>query len=183
MPGHTVKTQGARVRFAARVDLLNLRSYARGVFWIFTTMRRAPHRSNAPGNRVAACVCLLAAVLLWSPLWAAAFHASDMQCCNGAMCPLHGHMPKKGSQEPAPAKESPSNCEHHSKAPAMDCTVACCQTADSTVTQAIIFVLPAPPVISAPFLGGTSTPGMPDSVNSPVFDPASPPPRVLLLPR
>ena len=177
MPGHTVKARSPGVNFATLADLLNLLGCARGVFWIFSTMRRTPHLSNAPGNRAAACVCLLAAVLLWTPLWAAAFHATGMACCDGVMCPLHGHMPKKSSHEPAPAKESPSNCEHHSKAAAMDCTVACCQTADSTVTQAIVFVLPTPPVISTPLLAEDPNANLLSSAISPVFDPASPPPR------
>ena len=140
-------------------------------------MKRLRHVSNVPGNRAAACVCLLATLLLWSPLWAAAFHASELACCDGTMCPLHGHRPKKNPHEPAPAEKSPSTCEHHGKTAAMDCTVTCCQPADSNVTQAILFVLPTPPVISTPLLVEASTPGTPASVNSVVSDPASPPPR------
>jgi len=172
LPGHTVKAGSPRVSFAAPADLLNLRTYCCAVFWILGTMKHSRHLSNAPGNRAAACVCLLAAVLLWSPLWAAAFHASDMACCDGVMCPLHGH-----SHWPAPAKESPATCEHHGKTAAMDCTLACCQPADSTLTQAILFVLPALPVISAAVPAGDSATNLFSSRASPVFDPASPPPR------
>jgi hypothetical protein len=140
-------------------------------------MSRSPYLSNAPGNRAAACVCLLAVLLLWSPLWAAAFHAKDMACCDGAMCPLHGHVPKKNSHDAASPKETPTTCEHHAESAAMDCTMACCQAADSTITQAIIFVLPAAPVISTPLLAGDSIANFFSSRISPVFDPASPPPR------
>lgn len=181
MPCHTVKTLGLKFCLVRLADLLNLRTRARRVSSNFSQMRHTPRFSNAPGNKVAACVCLLAVFLLWAPLWATAFHAADMACCDGAMCPLHRHMPKKGTHEQAPPKEKSSTCEHHSKSAAMDCTIACCQSADSTITQAIVFVLPTPPVISTPLLTGISTTGVPVSVNSPSFDPASPPPRVPLL--
>src|SRR5262249_22896578 len=140
-------------------------------------MKHSRHLSNAPGNRAAACVCLLAALLLWSPLCADAFHASDMSCADGVMSPLHGHMPKNNSHGPDPAKESPSTCEHHGKTAAMDCTLACCKPADSTVTQAILFVLPALPVISAAVPAGDSATNLFSSRASPVLDPACPPPR------
>ena len=158
---------------------MNLRTDARGVFWRLSNMRQAPHLCDAPGNKVPACVCLVAVLLLWAPLWAAAYQAAGMACCNGAMCPLHGRMPKKNSHEGGPAKESPATCDHRAANAAMDCTIACCHPADQSVTPAILFVLPTPPVISDPLLTGDSTLVLSSSRTSPVLDPASPPPRTL----
>ena len=68
-------------------------------------MRHSLHRPIAPGNRLRACVCLLAVLLLWTPLWAAAWQTHNMSCCTDGMCPLHGHahpaVPKPQAAEPA----------------------------------------------------------------------------------
>src|SRR3981189_512841 len=58
-------------------------------------MKRMTHDSNALGRRLRACVCLMAVMLLWAPAWGAALQAAGVGCCDGAMCPLHGHAPKK----------------------------------------------------------------------------------------
>lgn len=154
----------------------------RRVSWCFETMRRLRHFSKAPGNKVGACVCLVAVILLWAPLWASAFQASNMDCCNGAMCPLHGHAPKKSSNDANAGKEAPlAACGHHSRNSAMDCKMACCHPTDPAVTGAIVFVLPTPSGISAPALVGQPRANLAVTMSSAIFDPASPPPRTLLL--
>jgi hypothetical protein len=145
-------------------------------------MKRMRHDSNAPGKRLGACVCLVAVMLLWAPAWGAVLQAAGVGCCDGAMCPLHGHGPKKSSSDANSSKDMPmAGCEHHARTTAMVCSVACCHPKDPAVTGAIVFVLPSPVALSAPlFLGPPSRP-LAVSANSFVFDPTSPPPRTLHL--
>jgi hypothetical protein len=140
------------------------------------------HDSNGLGRKLGACVCLVALMLLWAPAWASALQAAGMGCCDGAMCPLHGHAPKKSSGDTNSAKDAPmTDCEHHGRKAAMDCTMACCHPADPVVTGAIVFVLPGVAEISAPLFIGPPMPTLSFLAGSFVFDPASPPPRILLL--
>lgn len=160
---------------------LNLREATGRVCFRFGKMKRMRHDSNAPGRRWGACVCLVAVMLLWTPAWASALHAAGMACCDGAMCPLHEHARKKSSSDPSPAKDAPmAGCEHHARKAAVDCSMACCHPKDPVVTGAIVFVLPNPPIVTAPILIGPSTPTLLSSASSFVFDPVSPPPRMLL---
>src|SRR5579859_2393972 len=161
---------------------LNLRCSASGVFFGFGKMKRMRHDFNAPGRRLGACVCLVAVMLLWSPLWASALQAAGMGCCDGAMCPLHGHGPKKSSSDANSAMDMPmASCDHHARKAAMDCSVACCHPKDPAMTGPIVFVLPSPMALSAPLLIAPPTPIPFSSASSVVFDPASPPPRTNLL--
>jgi hypothetical protein len=145
-------------------------------------MKKMHRDSNALRRKLGACVCLVAVMLLWAPAWASALQAAGMGCCDGAMCPLHGHAPKKSSGDPNSAKDAPmAGCEHHGRKAAMDCSLACCHPKDPVVTGAIIFVLPGPVEIPAPLVIGPPTPTLFSSVSSFVFDPASPPPRTFLL--
>ena len=145
-------------------------------------MKRMRHDSKAPARRLGACVCLVALMLLWAPVWASALQAAGMGCCAGAMCPLHGHAPKKSSSDTNPAKDMPmTDCEHHGRKAAMNCSMACCHPADPVVTGAVAFVLPGSVEISAPLLIGPPTPIPTLTASSFAFDPASPPPRTLPL--
>jgi len=145
-------------------------------------MKRMRHDSNAPGRRLRACVCLVAVMRLWAQTWAAALQAAGMACCDGVMCPLHGHGPKKSSNDANSAKDMPmAGCEHHARPAAMVCSVACCHPTDPVVAGAIVFVVPSAAAISAPLFRGSPTPGLSSSMNSLVFDLASPPPRNLRL--
>jgi len=145
-------------------------------------MKRMRHDSNAPGRRLGACVCLVAVMLLWAPAWASALQAAGMACCDGAMCPLHGHAPKKSSGDTNPAKDAPmAGCEHHVRKAAMDCSMACCHPKDPIVTGAVVFVVPSAAAISAPLFIGPPILTLSSLASSFVFDPASPPPRNLRL--
>ena len=145
-------------------------------------MKKMHHDSNAPGRRLGACVCLVALILLWAPAWASALQAAGVGCCDGAMCPLHGHRPKKSSGDANSVKDMPmAGCEHHAQKAAMDCSMACCHPKDPVVTGAVVFVLPSAVTTSVPLLIGASAPLLSASASSFVFDPASPPPRTALL--
>jgi hypothetical protein len=145
-------------------------------------MKRMRHDSNAAGRRLGACVCLVALMLLWAPLWASALQAAGMACCDGAMCPLHGHGPKKSSGDSNSAKDAPmAGCEHQGRKATLDCSMACCHPKDQVVTGAVVFVVPSAVEISAPIFISSSTPDLSSSMSSFVFDPTSPPPRTLLL--
>ena len=145
-------------------------------------MKRMRRDSNAPGRKLVACVCLVAVILLWAPAWASALQAAGMACCDGAICPLHGHASKKSSGGESAAKDAPmAGCEHHGRKAAMDCSMACCHPADPVVTGAVAFVLPGVVGISAPRLVSPPSHATDFSASSFVFDPASPPPRTLLL--
>src|SRR5260221_8636684 len=161
---------------------LNLREMPGGVFLEFGKMNRMRHDSNAPGRRSRACLCLVAVMLLWAPAWGAVLRAAGLGCCDGAMCPLHGHGPKKSSRCTNSAENMPiAGCDHHARTTAMDCAVGCCHPKSPAVTGAIGFVLPSPVALSAPLLISPQAPIPFSPESSFVFDPTSPPPRTLLL--
>jgi len=125
---------------------------------------------------------LVAVMLLWAPAWASALQAAGMGCCDGPMCPLHGHAPKKSSGDAGAAKDGqPAICAHHGRKAAMDCSMACCHPKDPVVTGVVVFVLPNAAAISAPLFIGPPMLTLSSSASSIVFDPASPPPRNLRL--
>jgi len=147
-------------------------------------MRHSLHHPIAPGRRLRAWVCLLAILLLWSPLWAAAWQSHDMACCTGGICPLHGHAhpaaPKPQATAPA---ESPSDCDHHSsnQSGIMNCSLSCCQESSPSLTAGIIFVLPAPTMISYRILATDAPQQISAAGLVPSFEPPSPPPRTTSL--
>jgi len=149
-------------------------------------MRRSLHVLIAPGRKVAACVCLIAVLLLWSPLWAAAWQADGMTCCNGGMCSAHGQAkPDNPQTQPGVPSQWPSECEHHKTAEhsrgAMDCSVSCCHARGSSLAATVIFVLPAPMMI----VYCVQTTHTDEQISSPgplpSFEPPAPPPRTPLL--
>jgi len=100
----------------------------------------------APGKKWGAWVCLLAAILLWSPLWAAAWQADSMDCCAGGMCPAHSHNNHTPSQSNLPEQSTP--CDHHTGFGLLQCSMSCCHTELRSFVTAIVFVLPAAPASS-----------------------------------
>jgi len=134
-----------------------------------------------PGRTLSAVVCLVAVVLLWAPLWSAAWHAGGMICCNGAMCPIHGHStPNRPSPQRTTPEKTPIECEHHGGIGLTNCSVSCSHESSPLLTTAVIFVLPEPVAISIP----ASVMAGPASVSSAEFaqsfEPPSPPPRIAL---
>lgn len=148
-------------------------------------MRQSLHVPRAQGRKAGAGVCLLAVVLLWSPLWAAALNSNGMDCCSGGFCPMHGHGQARhaGPTETAPA-QSAMDCEHHrdstgSTDQPTDCSMSCCHERSPNLTASVIFVMPQPTLLSQqPRAIGEPADFAPTYV-SPSFAPSSPPPRTL----
>ena len=122
-------------------------------------------------------MCLLAVVLLWAPMEAAAWHAKGMACCEGGMCVAHRH---SKTNQPVP-REAPlgaqMNCEHHGNSGMVDCSMTCGHDSSPSVTTAIIFVLPDSAVICEPARTLASPTSFAPTAFVPSYDPLSPPPR------
>jgi hypothetical protein len=131
----------------------------------FVMNHLAPSRN---GWRVrAACVCMLAVVLLFAPYAGAAWMSHSMDCCTGDHCDIPQHHHKK-----APVH---ADCDHGSGA--SECTMSCCQDEERTLLSAVIFVMP--PVVT-PSASVPSTPAVdaPDSTDIPrSVSPLLQPPR------
>jgi hypothetical protein len=124
-----------------------------------------------------AWVCLLAVVLFWAPLWAAAWQAQGMACCEGGMCASH---PQGKPNQSRPKQDSSVNCEHHGGG-TPNCSMSCGQESSNSLTSAVIFVLPAPAIISQPVLDTLASPSLEPAEFMQSFEPLSPPPRTSLL--
>jgi hypothetical protein len=141
-------------------------------------MNSSLHPPIAPGKKLAASLCLLAVLLLWSPLWAAALEASGMACCTGAMCPAHSH-PKSnhGNAANPSASEEPMQCNHSGSGSLMNCSMSCCQDQGQTFVTSVHFVLPQRLFVPSPQQSISSAPifEVPQILRR--NDPLSPPPR------
>src|SRR5271165_659102 len=142
-------------------------------------MKRSLHIPIAPGRKIGAWVCLVAVVLLWAPLGAAAWQAHGMACCDGGMCATHGHSKPNYSQpRQATPTETPLNCGHHGGTGIANCSVSCCQENNPSFTSAVVFLLPAAAIFSQP------PPALATSVKFAPTEfvqaskPLSPPPRI-----
>ncbi len=142
-------------------------------------MNASLHSPIAPGKKIAACVCLLAVMLLWAPIWAAALQANGMACCTGTMCPLHGHSPKnhQPARNPSSPAEQPMHCDHSENNSTMNCDMSCCHDQGQTFVASIYFVLPALPAVMLPQQGLASAPAVEPNQILQLSDPLSPPPR------
>lgn len=106
-------------------------------------MKRSLHVPIAPGRILSAWVCLLAVLLLWTPMWAAAWQAGRMACCNGGMCPAHGRSkPSPQHSQRGASQESPMNCGHERGSGLGLCAMSCCQSESGSFVTSIVFVLP-----------------------------------------
>jgi hypothetical protein len=147
-------------------------------------MRQSLHVPIAPGRKVGAWVCLLAVALLWSPLWAAAWHTHGMDCCSDGFCPMHGHpkTDRAGSSEEPPS-EQPVERDHLSSTQnhrqKVDCAVSCCHESGANLMAAMIFVLPAPTTISQPAQAIVKIAKLAPASFAQASEPLSPPPRTL----
>lgn len=148
------------------------------MFFFMKTLRHFP---IAPGRILGAWLCLFAVVLLWSPIYAAAWQAQGMACCSGGLCAAHGHSKQGQShQRQTTTPETAKQCEHHSNTGLIACSMSCCHQTTSSLTTAVIFLLPEPAIVSRPAvaLASPSSLAPPEFVQS--FDPPSPPPRALI---
>jgi hypothetical protein len=141
-------------------------------------MSRSFHVPIASGRTFGAWVCLVAVVMLWAPLGAAAWQANGMACCEGGMCVAHGHSTtnRPKPQETSPG-ESPMNCVHHGDRGIVNCSMSCSHDGSSFLTTAVIFVLPGPAAISQPALVLAAPTTFVQAAFVRSYDPLSPPPR------
>lgn len=128
-------------------------------------------KSSKPARRtVGACVCLLATVLLYAPLAAAAWTMQSMSCCAGEYCPLHRQSHQK-------TQEHEMDCGHDHSGMAA-CSMDCCHIPEKAALSLLTFVLPRPESVSkaqviAHFVNFSDT-----NEIRPFSKPLSPPPRV-----
>lgn len=152
-------------------------------------MNRSLHVSVAPGRKMAGWVCLLAVMLLWAPLWAAALEASAMGCCADGFCGRATHEHQKTNQavtvHPAPAERS-MECEHQggaarNKAGAMKCSISCCHQNEASLARLALFLLRVPSTLCGPAEVQTFKVFVAPVAFVPSLEPLSPPPRSLSL--
>ncbi|MGB7848140.1 MAG: hypothetical protein WBL63_21195 [Candidatus Acidiferrum sp.] len=137
----------------------------------------------APGRIFGAWVCLVAMVLLWAPIWAAAWQADAMTCCNGGLCPAHGHSKTNhpSSQQKSPSN-SPMDCDYHDGGVVSRCSMSCSHDGNPLLTTAVIFVLPTPTYLSQPSQAIAALIQFTPTEFVQSFEPLSPPPRLSLFP-
>lgn len=144
-------------------------------------MRTSLHFPIAPGRTTGAWVCLLAVVLLWAPMYAAAWQTQGMACCGGGFCAAHEHpKPSQSHRRQAMAREASTNCEHHGKGGFIACSMSCCHESGSSLTTAVIFLLPPTAIVSQPAAALASPVSFAPMAFVQSFDPPSPPPRTPL---
>jgi hypothetical protein len=152
--------------------------------WVILPMTMNPlrHSQVALSKRLTASVCLLAVILVWSPLWAAALEANGMACCAGGMCAAHSHSKANQAQpRQATPEEAPMNCGHHSGNGMTNCAMSCCPETNHSFTASVNFVLPSPTILAAPVIAVNSPAAFAATEFVLTFEPASPPPRTSLL--
>jgi hypothetical protein len=93
---------------------------------------------------LAAWVCLVAAVVLYVPLGAAAWAAYSMACCTGDHCPIAQHHHQKKQASP----HSGMDCGHDMDQ-MMECSMSCCPSSEKPLVAAVAFVLPDAQLASA----------------------------------
>jgi hypothetical protein len=126
-------------------------------------MKAVCNSFSAKRTRIfSAWLCLLAAILLWSPLWAAALQANGVGCCDGAMCAAHpmGHHHAAGKEEGkdrstipvSTDRQAPMDCGHGGSNALNSCSMSCCHDPSSSFVTAIVFVVPVPSQLQHPAL-------------------------------
>ena len=129
-----------------------------------------------------AWVCLVAVVLLWTPLWATAWQTGGMDCCKGGMCMAHRHSkPEPARTQQTGAEKTPMDCEHHGTSGMSNCPMACCQQSSHTLATPAIFVMPESVAICLPSLVTTAPSSFAATEFAQSLEPLSPPPRTAFL--
>jgi hypothetical protein len=142
-------------------------------------MRGNPSFPGEFARKVCAWVCLTALVLLWSPLWAAAWQSASMSCCEGGMCAAHSHTNQNQQTQQTKSDDAPVNCEHHSGDHLSQCKMSCCQEGSHVMTAGVIFLLPDPASISELQRATDLTAAFAPREFLQSVEPLSPPPRVV----
>jgi hypothetical protein len=141
-------------------------------------MNRSLKAPIAPGRIFEAWVCIVAVVLLWSPLWAAAWHGAGMSCCADGMCMAHSHSKSQSPRSADGASDaSPMDCDHSGPSGIADCSMSCCHEATPSFATAVIFVMPEPALLHVSLANIGVTPKLTATEFLQSFEPLSPPPR------
>jgi hypothetical protein len=122
---------------------------------------------------LAACLCLLAVVLLYAPLAGAVWVGHAMACCTGDHCNIPEHHHRKAAPVDA---GSHLDCGHDMSG-LMACSMSCCQDADKAVVTAVAFVLPSLTFANSTMLVARAVEAA-RSIEIPrTIQPVAPPPR------
>jgi hypothetical protein len=139
-------------------------------------------RSKPRLRTTAACICLLALMLIYAPITTATLMTVTGACCSGDYCPIHGNHHRNQEPPAQTGENSPMDCDHvgHSASKVSTCSLSCCHDAQSSVAAAHIFLL-APMTLSialAPLFSASAAPWT--SSKSLAFAPPAPPPKSLI---
>jgi len=141
-------------------------------------MNRSLQAPITPGRLFGAWVCLVAVFLLWSPMWAAAWHEKGMSCCADGMCMAHSHSKSNSSQTGgSTSHESAMNCDHGGANGMANCSMSCCHQSAPFFATAAIFVLPEPALLNVPLTNICALLNFTVTEFLRSFEPLSPPPR------
>lgn len=126
-------------------------------------------------NRVRAFFCLIAVLLLQSPVLAAVAIASGL-CCSGDYCPVAAH-----HQRAAKTEDMPMDCDHnmdHGARKIHSCSMSCCDTAERSAVHSSVFLV-SPVVQLAYFNPPAEAVSALDAGKASVYSaPLSPPPKL-----
>ena len=120
-------------------------------------------------NRLAAWLCLFAALCLYAPLTLAAWPARQ-SCCDAGLCAMPEH-----HHHHAAASESSAHCDH--SAGMTDCNMACCEQHEHAAIAPVAYVLPAPATTAAPVVTARKPQAETPNNFFVSLDPLYPPPR------
>jgi hypothetical protein len=134
-------------------------------------MQTAPHDRR---RFFSASLCLLAVVLLYAPLAAAAWSSYSAACCNTSQCPIKAHHHQ--SQKSPASSENHMDCGHD-MAEMSACSMSCCQNTVPPAMVSLAFVLPSVVSLADPAIFKTPIESAKplDFLRS--IQPLSPPPR------
>ena len=145
--------------------------------WVMLSFRmtlNCKSLSRKGARTFCAWMCLVAAILLWSPLWAVALQANGMGCCDGELCAVHpkGHV----HSDVAQGQSKPMDCEH-GNSDLMKCSMSCCHDPSSSFVAAIVFVAPAPAFVKYSTISLSVDSALQRQKIPRSCDPVYPPPR------
>ena len=142
-------------------------------------MNLARNSESCNGARIfGTWICLVAGILLWSPLWAAALQASGMGCCDSELCAVHpkGHV----HSNTAHSQSKPMDCEH-SGSGLTNCSMSCCHDPSTSFVAATVFVVPAPAFVKYATMSRPLDSVLLRRKISRSCNPVSPPPRISIV--
>jgi len=126
------------------------------------------------GRRGHSLLCLVAALLLQSPIITALVIASGA-CCSGDHCPVAAH-----HHAAAKTEEMPMDCDHnldHDRDRLRSCSMSCCNTAEPSAIHSNVFLVgPVIEPVSLVSLAETVS-AFAASETASRFPPLSPPPK------